>query len=302
MTEQSQVPKRILVSVENALLRPPFRVKAGIVVAASLLFILYFQFLYGPVWATFFVLAFVAYAAAIVFFSLGDYEKRILGNPENNSFAAHLLRREDLRESLGFWARAAINFLYALFCLLARSVGGTHTFDAPLLYSLVLIVIWLILGEAKKRNTRHPDTAERRDRFVVRMISVLLLLLALAFAAITAGVILDGRTSVWPAFILTFQILFTGMRLFLYGMDSIRNIGTGNTLLHMISDVNLTVVLVAVYTAVSAFLGRFCPEKGLFLVLSVLSGSLVLSAILHIALRALKRGWKGAATQAESTF
>ena len=286
----------VLASAFNCVFNPPFRIRIGLAVSASLLFILYFQFFYGPVWATFFVLSFVSYAGAVVFFGLQTLEKRA-DNPDDRSFSARILRREDLRHSLGFWLRAVISLFYAVFCLLAGRIGHTHSFDAPCLYSMVLVLICLIIGNTKRKDALHPETTERRDRNVIRAISVLLPLLAIAFAAMSAETILNRRSVVLPAFVLTFQILFTAIRFFLYGVDSIRSIGTGNTLLHMIADVNLTIVLVALYTTIVALLSRFCPDDGTALILSVLSGALILCAILRIAVIAIHRAWRVSTSQ-----
>ena len=155
----------------------------------------------------------------------------------------------------------------------------------------MLVLICLIIGHTMRRDILRPDRKERRDRRVIRMVSMLLPVLAIAFIVMTAETILDSRSSVWPAFILTFQILFTAFRLFLYGIDSIRTIGSGNTLIHIISDVNLTVVLVALHTTIAALLGRFCTDDGMSLILTVLSASLILCAILRVAILAFRRAW-----------
>lgn len=293
--------QKLFHSAIHALLYPPLRVIIILAVSASLLFILYFEFLYGPVPATLFVLAYLAYAGTVVFLGLRSYA-RLAENPENDSLPARLLRRDDLRGSLSSWGRAAFNLLYALFCLLAKRIGNTHSFDAPGLYSLVIVVISLLIGSAKRRNALRPESSERRDRRFMRLISVLLLLLALVFAAITAGAIIDSKDTVWLTFVLTFQVLFTGLRLILYGTDAIRSIGTGNTLAHMISDVNLSIVLVALYTTVNALLGRFCSDRGTFLVLSVIAGSLILCAVLYVAVCAFRRAWGHPEPAAEDTL
>lgn len=114
MSEHPQTLQTFFTAAGNALFNPPFRVKIGIVSTASLLFIAYFQFFYGPIWATSLVLMFVAYAGTVVFLGLQRLEKRA-EDPEDQSLSARILRRDDLRDSIGFWIRAAFSFFMLYF-------------------------------------------------------------------------------------------------------------------------------------------------------------------------------------------
>ena len=270
---------------------PPAGWTLRIVLFAAALFVVYFQFFFGPVWATLLVLAAAGYAAAVVCLLVS----RVIGGEADlpgHGRIVRLLRRADLRCALGFTTRAAVNLLYTLFCLLAGAVGHMRAFAAPAAYSAALFLVSAAVAHLQRRGFRAASGSPVLGRLGCRIVSLLLVPLAASFAAVTAGTILDGRAARWPAFVLAFQILFTAARLALCGADAFRARGESAALPHLIRDVNLTAALVALYTTAAELLGRFIPDEGLYLALTVTAGALILTAVSAVAVRSVRRAFR----------
>ena len=280
-----------LINLPHRILHPPARALARIVCFAVLLFILYFQFFYGPFWATCFVLGVTAYSATALWLFFAGKLAEITDNPAAHPRLAALASRADLRNAAVFWASAALHLAHCLIYLFMAKLERSSWFAVLALYSVILFAIHVCCAGEMQRAVHSPESAQKRERYMTRILSVLLLLISLAFVGISIETVFRNEAKRWPAFVLAFQILFTLIRLLLYGLDAFRSRHSGNTILRMTKDVNLVVVLVAVYTTQTAFLARFSSDMLLRLSLNIMSSLILFIFIMRITVGAVLRAF-----------
>ena len=271
--------------LRDAVLYPPLRAVLLLIAASFVFSVAYFQFLYGPLSATLLVLALDAYTGLVVYLGLQAFSRRKIEDIRRRPAVAALLRHADLCTGIGIWSGTALSLLYTLFCAASAWVEQSSWHIILALYNLLLF--FMNLSCAALLN--NPEKAPAREGRTLRTVSFLLLLLGLLFTGISVETILRNETRHWPAFFLIFQVFFTAVRLILYAVDVFRLRRDGNTLRHLMKDVNLSVALVALYTTEVTFAARFCAGELPRLILNLLTSTLVFYFILRLAANACVR-------------
>ena len=263
----------------HAVTHPGLRVSCVLCLAAAALFILYFQFFFGPLSRTLAVLGFCGYAGLAAYNTARDtLERREAAAAPGSGFLA----RHGLQDSWIFWVFALISLLSNLFFLLMARLHHSTWFGVFALYNLVLFAINLFIG----REMRRPGTdsgAPAREKKDARVVGILLIILSLVFTGITMETILRNQSKDWPAFVLAFQILFVLFRLVLYGHSAWRFRGDAGMLRRAVRTVNLSSALCALYTTQATFLARFCGSELLRLILNLVTAAVVFALLLRMA-------------------
>ncbi len=264
----------------HAVTHPGLRVSCALCLAAAALFIVYFQFFFGPLSRTLAVLGFCAYAGLAAYNTARDtlQRRRAEAAPGTGFLARH-----GLQDSWIFWVFALISLLSNLFFLLMARLHHSTWFGVFALYNLVLFAINLFIG----REMRLPGTgsgAPAREKKDARVVGILLIILSLVFTGITMETILRNQSKDWPAFVLAFQILFVAFRLGLYSHSAWRFRGDAGMLRRAVRTVNLSSALCALYTTQATFLARFCGSELLRLVLNLITAAVVFALLLRMAL------------------
>lgn len=264
----------------HALTHPGLRVSCALCLIAAALFIVYFQFFFGPVVRTIAVLGFCAYAGLTAYNTARDTLQRRKAEtaPETGFLARH-----GLQDSWIFLVFALISLLSNLFFLLMARLHHSTWFGVFALYNLVLFAINLFVGREMRRLKARSDApaCEKKD---ARIVGILLIVLSLVFTGITMETILRNQSKAWPAFVLAFQILFVLFRLALYSHSAWRSRDDAGMLRRAVRTVNLSSTLCALYTTQATFLARFCGSELLRLVLNLVTAAAVFALLLRMAL------------------
>ena len=282
----------VLRRITNPVLHPPLKVGIGIVLSAVLLFIIYFQFFFGPIGMTLFVLAFVAYAALIVYEAFQELKKRSAGMEPRYPKLAAMARRADIRKSAMRYGSALMCFLFVLFCLISGITQKSSWYLVLAFYNQVLLIANFIAARELQRSVLHPLPAveqQRHEARIASIISTLLIIVSLIFSGIAMESILRNRVTHYPNFVLAFQVLFTALRLAIVALDAFRFRREGSTIEHVVREINLCVALCAVYTTQATFLARFCPDEWMRLLCNLITSFIVFYSILRISAQSAVR-------------
>ena len=264
----------------HAFTHPGARAAAVLCLLSALLFVLYFQFFFGPPLLTLAVLAVCAYAGLTAYNAARDAMARTKDEP---SRVAGFPTRHTLQDSWVFLLCAAVSLLSNLFFLLMARLNRSTWFGVFALYNLVLFAVNLFIGREMRRLAAACD-APAREKKDARIVGVLLLSLALVFTGISVETILRNQSKAWPSFVLAFQILFACFRLALYGHSAYRCRNDTGTLTRAVKNVNLSCALCALYTALATFLARFCGDEILRLALNLAAVAVILTLLLRLSL------------------
>ena len=205
-------------------------------------------------------------------------------------FVSFYLNSREYRTKLSLIFGFILNLSFSIFKFVTGIIYHSLWFGAVGVYYFLLSILRIITFKSIIDIMKIPKAErETKEHFVGRIVGVFLLLLGLAMGALVFKFIYNGRTLIYPTYIIIILTIFAIYRLIAAINSLLRFKSNKQTLFTIAKSIDLASVFMAILSVQTAVLTRIGVSDNLAKQLDCLIGIAICGTIILIAIYIIKK-------------
>lgn len=260
----------------------PLRIALIIISTVMLIYVFAFEYDNSPIAYIAYVLS--AYAVTIFTISMIQIIKRCKSIVKANPYVERYIEDMELRAAISLSVSTLMNILYAAFRIVSAMLYHSVWSGAVGGYYVVLSLIRIMLLRNGRAIRKQSEAQKDKEWRSYRLCGILLFILNLAMAAMSAQMIWQNKTYDYPGMMIYVSAMYTFYSFTMAIVNSVKFHKRNNTILSAAKMINLAGALMSIFALQTAMLTQFGGEVEMRQTMNLITGVSVCVIVLLIAI------------------